>query len=309
MGRLKLGLVILPLAGLAWLVVALVLGSGDFSGAHSIVGPSGPSPVCLPATLDHSAALPGTAVDVSPAPETDTASPYTQISFLGIPVTDIQDISVVGSQSGYHYGHLNGYFQGDGGSFVPYKPFDDGERVVVRAVLEGPDSGQQVGFSFRVDTPYPTGTIPEFPNPPAPASAYQSFVSLPESHPPHPGRDHARPRPQGGRHPHDRRTRPGAVRPAHLHPAGAPRLVRPALRRYRRREPQHPELRRPARPHLVAGSRALARLRPGRRHRDGQQLPDGCKGPRRQRPAGRSARLPARIRRRRLRHRLQPHSL
>jgi hypothetical protein len=183
-GRLKLGLVILPLAGLAWVVVALVLGSGDFSGAHSIVGPSGPSPVCLPATLDHSAALPGTAVDVSPAPETDTANPYAQISFLGIPVTDIQDISVVGSQSGYHYGHLNGYFQGDGGSFVPYKPFDDGERVVVRAVLEGPDSGQQVGFSFRVDTPYPTGTIPGFPNPPAPASAYQSFVSLPEAHPP-----------------------------------------------------------------------------------------------------------------------------
>ncbi len=182
--HLKLGLVILPLAGLAWVVVALVLGSGAFSGAHAVLGPSGPSPVCLPATLDHSATLPGTSVNVSPAPETDTANPYTQISFLGTPVTNIQDISVVGSQSGYHYGHLDGYFQGDGGSFVPYKPFDDGERVVVRAVLEGPASGQQVSFSFRVDTPYPTGAIPEFPNPPAPASAYQSFVSLPELHPP-----------------------------------------------------------------------------------------------------------------------------
>jgi hypothetical protein len=183
-GKLKLGLLVLPLAGLAWVVVALVLGSGAFSGAHAVLAPSGPSPVCLPATLDHSAALPGTTVDVSPAPETGTANPYTQISFLGIPVTDIQNISVVGSQSGYHHGHLDGYFQGDGGSFVPYEPFDDGERVVVRAVLQGPGGGQQVGFSFRVDTPYPTATIPEFPNPPAPAAAYQSFVSLPDTHPP-----------------------------------------------------------------------------------------------------------------------------
>jgi hypothetical protein len=184
LGRLKLGLVIVPLAVLAWVVVSLVLGSGAFSGAHSVLTPSGPSPICLPATLNHSAALPGTSVDVSPAPETDSANPYTQISFLGIPVTDIQDISVVGSQSGNHEGHLDGYFQGDGGSFVPYEPFKEGERVVVRAVLEGPGGGQQVGFSFRVDTPYPTETIPSFPNPPAPPSSYQSFVSLPQLHPP-----------------------------------------------------------------------------------------------------------------------------
>jgi hypothetical protein len=183
-GKLKLGLLILPLAGIAWVIVAFVLGSGAFSGAHTVLPPSGPSPVCLPATLDHSATLPGTSVDVSPAPETGTANPYTQISFMGIPVTDIQNVSVVGSQSGYHYGHLDGYFQGDGGSFVPYEPFDTGERVVVRAVLEGSGGGQQIGFSFRVDTPYPTDTIPEFPNPPAPASAYQSFVSRPDLHPP-----------------------------------------------------------------------------------------------------------------------------
>jgi hypothetical protein len=183
-GRLTLGLVVVPLALIAWLVISLVLGSGAFSGAHSTLAPSGPSPVCLPATLEHNATLPGTGVSVSPAPETGSANPYTQISFLGIPVTDIQDVSVVGSRSGYHYGHLNGYFQGDGASFVPYKPFDDGERVVVRAVLEGPDNGRQIGFSFRVDTPYPLTTIPPFPNPPAPASAYQSFVSAPDLHPP-----------------------------------------------------------------------------------------------------------------------------
>jgi hypothetical protein len=182
--RLKLGLVIVPLAILAWVVVAVVLGSGTFSGAHTAVGPSGPSPVCLPASLDHSATLAGTSVDVSPAPETATASPYTQISFLGTSVTNIQDVSVVGSHSGYHYGHLYGYFQGDGGSFVPDEPFQEGERVVVSAVLQGAGGGKQVSFSFRVDTPYPTSSIPEFPNPPAPAADYQSFVSDPSAHPP-----------------------------------------------------------------------------------------------------------------------------
>jgi hypothetical protein len=184
-GRLKFGLLLLPLAGLTWVVVAVVLGTGSFSGAHSVVGPSGPSPVCLPATLEHNATLPGTGVSVSPAPDTDTANPYTQISFLGTPVINIQDVSVVGSRSGYHYGHVYGYFQGDGGSFVPNAPFKEGERVVVRAVLEGGTGpAQRIGFSFRVATPYSSGAVPQFPNPPAPASSYQSFVSAPELHPP-----------------------------------------------------------------------------------------------------------------------------
>jgi Arylsulfotransferase (ASST) len=182
--NLKLGLVIVPIAILAWVVVALVLGSGTFSGSRAAVGPSGPSPVCLPTTLAHSARLVGTTVDVSPEPETDTANPHTQISFLGTPVTNIQDVSVVGSRSGYHYGHLYGYFQGDGGSFVPDEPFQEGERVVVSAVLQGASGGQQVSYSFHVATPYPTDTIPEFPNPPAPPSAYQSFVSDPGAQPP-----------------------------------------------------------------------------------------------------------------------------
>lgn len=184
-GKLKFGLLILPLAALAWVVVAVVLGTGSFSGAHSDVGPSGPSPVCLPATLEHNATLPGTKVSVSPAPGTDTANPKTQISFLGTPVTDIQDVSVTGSRSGYHYGHVYGYFQGDGGSFVTSEPFEEGERVVVRAVLGGAaGAGQRIGFSFRVATPFPTDSIPEFPNPPAPASSVQSFVSAPSLQPP-----------------------------------------------------------------------------------------------------------------------------
>ncbi len=178
------GLFVLLLAAVAWVVVAIVLGTGSLSGAHSVVLPSGPSPTCLPETLNHSAALSGTAVDVSPAPETGTANPATQISFLGTPVTDIQDISVEGSRTGYHYGHLYGYFQGDGGSFVPDKPFDSGERVAVRALV-GPSGGERrASFSFHVATPYPTAGVPGFPNPPASPAAYQSFASAPDLHPP-----------------------------------------------------------------------------------------------------------------------------
>jgi hypothetical protein len=176
---------IVPLvAAVAWAVVAIVLGTGSLSGAHTTVPPSGASPSCLPATLEHSAALAGTRLDVSPAPGTDTANPHTQISFLGTPVTDVQDVSVEGSRSGYHHGHMYGYFQGDGGSFLPVKPFDAGERVVVSAAI-GPTGGQhRISFSFRVATPYPTAGIPAFPNPPAPPSYYQSFTSAPGLHPP-----------------------------------------------------------------------------------------------------------------------------
>jgi hypothetical protein len=178
------GSIILLVAAGAWITVAIVLGTGSPSGARPAVPPSGPSPACLPPTLDHSAALAGTSVDVSPAPDTDTANPHSQISFRGTPVTDIQAVAVEGSRTGYHYGHVYGYFQGDGGSFVPDKQFAPGERVLVRALLGPAGSGRQTSFSFHVATPYSTSGMPSFPNPPAPPSSVQSFVSAPGLHPP-----------------------------------------------------------------------------------------------------------------------------
>jgi Arylsulfotransferase (ASST) len=178
------GYIILLVAAVAWLTVAIVLGTGSLSGARTSIPPSGPSPACLPATLEHSATLPGTSVSVSPEPDTGTANPRTQISFQGTPVTAIRDVSVEGSRSGYHYGHVYGYFQGDGGSFVPDRPFDAGERVLVRALFGPPGSEHQSSFSFHVATPYSTSSIPSFPNPPAAPSSYQSFLSAPGLHPP-----------------------------------------------------------------------------------------------------------------------------
>jgi len=178
------GYIVLLVAAVAWVTVAIVLGTGTLTGARTVVPPSGPSPACLPARLVHNPALAGTTVEVSPAPETDTANPDTQISFLGTPVTNIRDVSVEGSRTGYHYGHVFGYFQGDGGSFVPDKPFDAGERVLVRALIGPPGGERRSSFSFRIATPYPTGAIPGFPNPTASPSSYQSFESAPGVHPP-----------------------------------------------------------------------------------------------------------------------------
>jgi hypothetical protein len=176
------GYIVLLIAAVAWVAVAIILGTGSPSGARTQVPPSGPSPACLPATLEHSAAIAG--VDVSPAPGTGTANPGTQISFRGIPVTQIQSVTVRGSRSGSHSGRVYGYFQGDGGSFVPDKPFRAGERVSVSALL-GPPGGERRGsFSFGIAEPYPIGALPSFPNPPAPPSSVQSFVSAPTLQPP-----------------------------------------------------------------------------------------------------------------------------
>ncbi len=174
----RFGYSVLLVAVLAWVIVAVVL-SGRGS-AKVDLPPSGPSPSCLPGDVDRSAAIAGTPLDVSPAPGSVTGTPSTQISFLGVPVTDITNVDVEGSSSGYHHGHLDGYYQGDGGSFVPYSHFDDGEKVTVRADLTLRGVLHKLDYSFHVDTPYPTEELPTFPNPPAAPSTVQTFASAPQ---------------------------------------------------------------------------------------------------------------------------------
>jgi hypothetical protein len=175
-------LIILAVAVLAWAVLAIVLGSASLkllSGSRAHVTSAAVSPSCLPATLEHTARLPGTDVDVSPAPETQTANPNTQISFLGVPAAEVHEVSVVGQRSGRHSGLLHGYSQKDGASFMPDRPFDALERVAVRAVIGPSDRDKPIVFYFRVDAPYPTSTTPGFPYPPAAPADYQSFYTLP----------------------------------------------------------------------------------------------------------------------------------
>src|SRR4030088_1312171 len=143
----RYGLIPLAVAALAWGGLAIVLGSPSLRLAGSSAR-SGVSPACLPGTLEHTAALPGTDVDVSPEPETGTANPRTQISFLGTNVANIQEVSGVGSERGQHHGHIHGYNQGDGASFQPDAPFDTGERVSVSAVIGPRGQGHRTSFSF-----------------------------------------------------------------------------------------------------------------------------------------------------------------
>ncbi len=173
-------LIILGVAAIAWGVLAVVLGSPSLrlssGSSHSSV--AGVSPACLASASERSALLPGTDVDVSPAPGSGVANPDTQISFLGSTSAQIRDVSVVGARSGPHSGHLRGYSQGDGASFTPDTPFEAGETVTVRAAI-GAAAGKRVDFRFRVDTPYPTRSVPEFHNPQAAPADYQSFYTLP----------------------------------------------------------------------------------------------------------------------------------
>jgi hypothetical protein len=176
-------LMLVGAGALAWGALAIVLGSASLRLQSGSSASSRVSPACLPATLEHTAALPGTHVEVSPGPETQTANPHTQISFRGAPVGEVREVSVLGQRSGAHAGHLRGYSQGDGASFTPDSPFDAGERVEVRAVL-GPGAGRPVAFGFRVDVPYSTANTADFANSPAAPADYQSFYTAPEMHPP-----------------------------------------------------------------------------------------------------------------------------
>lgn len=174
----------------AWLAMAVIgalavagCGSGRPGGGPSASAASAASsaaaPACLSEPLNTSAKLASVPVEVSPAPGTDTADPQTQISFLGVPATEINSVSVVGQVSGQHSGALSPYSQGDGASFVPAKPFTAGEEVTVTATIGASGAGTAVSFNFRVDTPYSTAHTGEFRNPTAPPADSQSFDTLP----------------------------------------------------------------------------------------------------------------------------------
>jgi len=162
-------------AGLA----ATTLAACGSSGGKTDAATQGPAPNCLPKSIVHDAALAGGKVNVSPAPGSVTANPDTQISFLGVPVGEIHDVTVHGSESGAHEGRMKGYTQGDGGSFLPSKPFHAGEQVSVHATIGQGAEAKPVSYSFEVDTPYPTASVGGFPTRTANPSEYESFRSLP----------------------------------------------------------------------------------------------------------------------------------
>jgi hypothetical protein len=145
------------------------------------------APACVPSRLNESAALAGGAITVTPAPDTLDASYLTQISFLGLPAADIADVTVSGSRSGGHIGRLLPYSQGDGVSFLPSKPFTQGEVVTVHAVLRRITVSTPIAWRFtvaEVDTVSRSLETPPPPPPPPKPSELQHFVSRPDLRPP-----------------------------------------------------------------------------------------------------------------------------
>lgn len=165
---------------------ALLLLGATFS--HARANAATTAPGCVPRSLNVSRALAGGAISVSPVPGSADASYLTQISLLGVPAADIQRFAVVGSHSGPHSGRLAAYSQGDGASFLPSKPFSQGEVVTVRGVLRrGVDSAVPFAWRFTVADVDSASRSLETPPPPPPApkaSELQHFVSRSDLRPP-----------------------------------------------------------------------------------------------------------------------------
>ena len=142
------------------------------------------TPVVALAFLAASAQAAG-AVAISPLNGTPDASPDAQISFLGVPASEIKDVSVVGTRSGSHSGKLEAYATAPGASFLPKVGFTQGEQVTASAVVGS------AGHTERVSTRFTVARLPSYKIPaakpfslPAKPGTVQSFVSEPSVQPP-----------------------------------------------------------------------------------------------------------------------------
>ena len=180
------GLALLSLIGAAIVVAAARSGraGADATASSSAFQEPAVSPSCVPPRLNVSAALAGGGVTVSPEPDSRDASVSTQISMLGPPAAALSHLSVSGSQSGAHGGRLLAYSQGDGASFVPRKPFTQGERVSVHARLREGTREVPFAWSFTAAVQDHGGHAGGSPRPAPQKATYQSFRSRPDLQPP-----------------------------------------------------------------------------------------------------------------------------
>lgn len=122
-------------------------------------------------------------VAVYPSPGTQYNLEGTQITFRGIAAGRIGTLSVVGSLTGAHTGRIEADSDGDGGSFLPDKPFKAGEKVTVTTALNV-IGGQAGKFSFAIE--HASRAIGPMPLPlvPAGSNGLQHFRSRPDLLPP-----------------------------------------------------------------------------------------------------------------------------
>ena len=90
-----------------------------------------------------------TPVSVFPIPNSQYSRPTVQVTFRGLPVSRVGRITVKGSVSGVHAGRIAADSDGNGGSFLPTKPFVNGETVTVTTGLDIL-GGHNGSFSFKI---------------------------------------------------------------------------------------------------------------------------------------------------------------
>jgi len=122
---------------------------------------------------------------VSPQQKTPDASPLTQISLQGPPLSQIKRVTVTGSRSGRHSGKLLPYSGNRGASFIPSRRFTEGELVRVHIVRTG---ARATTVSFTIARVGHLVLKPLVkPKPGAPVfnrAQTQAFLSRPDLHPP-----------------------------------------------------------------------------------------------------------------------------
>ncbi len=124
----------------------------------------------------------GATVSVFPVEGSRVASEHTQITFRGVPISELGTVTVTGRRSGKHSGKLVADSDGRGGSFIPARPFAGGERVTVTAgvpIL----GGQGDAYSFITAKPAPALTLGELGPAPRVKGDLQSFKSRPDLQP------------------------------------------------------------------------------------------------------------------------------
>jgi hypothetical protein len=100
------------------------------------------------------------ALTVSPAPGTPAASPATQISVLGVAPSRIGTVRATGAVTGAHPGRMRRYSGGRGASFMPRRPFAQGERVHVLVRVRGRAARRWTFVVARLGAPQPVLNLP-----------------------------------------------------------------------------------------------------------------------------------------------------
>lgn len=168
------------------MAIALLAGFGGERIVAHKASSSGPiAGRCVPTTLNRSAVLPGTTLAASPLADSYDASPDTQISLLGVPSAELGHVTVRGSQTGSHSGHLRAYSQGDGASFVVSKPFQTGELVTVHGDITAPGQPRhRFAYHFTVAWQDALPHKPAGRQPSGSSSEVQHYHSRPDLQPP-----------------------------------------------------------------------------------------------------------------------------